>query len=90
MILYAGAVLLTPGFFTDAFGFALLTPPFRAAVYNYLRKRISVQSFEMGQGARHQRPPHSSSPHDTVIDGDFHEVDPAKKPTHSPSEWTKH
>ena len=27
MILFAGALLLTPGFFTDAVGFALLTPP---------------------------------------------------------------
>ena len=27
MILFAGALLLTPGFFTDAVGFALLMPP---------------------------------------------------------------
>ena len=29
MILFAGALLLTPGFFTDAVGFLLLTPAFR-------------------------------------------------------------
>lgn len=28
-LLFAGAVLLTPGFITDALGFALLFPPFR-------------------------------------------------------------
>lgn len=28
-LLIAGALLLTPGFFTDAFGFLLLTPPLR-------------------------------------------------------------
>lgn len=28
-LLVAGALLLTPGFFTDAVGFALLTPPLR-------------------------------------------------------------
>ncbi|MFT5104861.1 MAG: UPF0716 protein FxsA [Verrucomicrobiales bacterium] len=32
MILIAGVVLLTPGFLTDAIGFALLVPPVRAVV----------------------------------------------------------
>jgi len=32
LILVAGAVLLTPGLLTDAFGFMLLIPPSRAAV----------------------------------------------------------
>ncbi len=31
-LLVAGALLLTPGFFTDAVGFLLLTPPLRRAV----------------------------------------------------------
>jgi len=34
MILVAGAVLLTPGFLTDAVGFALLLPPVRAIIRN--------------------------------------------------------
>ena len=37
MILIAGVVLLTPGFLTDAVGFALLVPPFRT----FLRKRLA-------------------------------------------------
>merc|ERR1711974_102499 len=45
MILVAGVLLLTPGFFTDAVGFALLTPPFRKAAFVYLRKRVKVQTF---------------------------------------------
>ena len=32
MILLAGMVLITPGFLTDLFGLALLTPPFRAVM----------------------------------------------------------
>ena len=36
-LLIAGAFLMTPGFFTDAMGFALLIPPLRALIY----KRIS-------------------------------------------------
>ena len=44
MILMAGALLLTPGFFTDAVGFALLAPPIRSALIAYMRKRINVQT----------------------------------------------
>lgn len=95
MILIAGALLLTPGFFTDAVGFALLMPPVRRAAFNYLRKRVHVTQFEMGpDGPRTRRPGH---PGDDVIDGEYHEVDPgqqavspAKKPTHGNSGWTRH
>lgn len=41
MILVAGALLVTPGFFTDAVGFALLVPPVRDAAYRHLRRRIA-------------------------------------------------
>ena len=50
MILVSGALLLTPGFFTDAVGFALLVPAVRSAVFKYLKARVKVQSFEMGGG----------------------------------------
>lgn len=90
MILIAGALLLTPGFFTDAIGFALLMPPIRSAVFAYMRKRITVQNFEMGAGGPRQSGPGRQSQPENVIDGEFHEVDPTKTPTHPPSEWTKH
>ena len=51
MILLAGALLLTPGFFTDATGFALLIPPVRSWAYRQLRARVKVQRFEYGPGA---------------------------------------
>lgn len=37
MILVAGAVLITPGILTDAFGFSLLMPPVRAALKPLLK-----------------------------------------------------
>jgi len=44
MILIAGALLLSPGFFTDLIGFAILVPPIRAAlrktVVAFLMQRI--------------------------------------------------
>jgi len=85
MILIAGVLLLTPGFFTDAVGFLLLFPPFRAAAYRYIRARIKVQSFSMGEQTRQD-----TGADDTIIDADYTEVDPPKRPTHGPSGWTKH
>jgi UPF0716 protein FxsA len=87
MILIAGALLLTPGFFTDAMGFALLMPPVRKSVFNYMRKRVQVQSFSMG-GVHTQNTTHPRD--EGVIEGEFVEVDPSKRPTHQPSGWTKH
>ncbi|MCW8843370.1 MAG: FxsA family protein, partial [Rhodobacteraceae bacterium] len=60
MILISGALLLTPGFFTDAIGFSLLLPPVREAVYRFLRKRVQVQSFSMG--STHRAEPYRSGP----------------------------
>jgi UPF0716 protein FxsA len=92
MILFAGALLLTPGFFTDAVGFALLVPRFRTAAFNYIRKRIQVQSFSMGASGGASR----SAPED-VIETEYHAVDDdddlppqSKSPTHRQSGWTKH
>jgi UPF0716 protein FxsA len=90
MILFSGALLLTPGFFTDAVGFLLLVPAFRHAAYTWLRARVKVQQFQMGTGpARH--PPHHPEGSGPVIDGKFQEVDPPRRPTHpGNSGWTRH
>lgn len=87
MILIAGALLLTPGFFTDGVGFALLMPPVRHAAFNYLRKRVHVERFEMGPDGpqRHRRPPHGPD----VIEGEYEELDPPANSGRSPSGWTK-
>ena len=69
MILFSGALLLTPGFFTDTVGFLLLVPQFRVHVFKFVRARVKVQSFTMGQHPRNPRP---SGP--DIIDGDFEEV----------------
>ena len=41
MILVAGALLLTPGFLTDAVGFTLLIPGSRRVIKGWLRQRFS-------------------------------------------------
>lgn len=84
MILVSGVLLLTPGFFTDAVGFALLMPPIRKAVYAYVRSRVTVTQFQMGTG----RPkPHSSA--DVIIDGEFQDVTPTRNPNAGPSGWVE-
>ncbi len=40
LILFAGALMLTPGFITDVFGFILLIPPTRAVVRVALMRRF--------------------------------------------------
>ncbi|MEO1316387.1 MAG: FxsA family protein [Pseudomonadota bacterium] len=42
LILVAGVVLLTPGFFTDAVGFMLLIPPVRDVAIAWLARRMVV------------------------------------------------
>lgn len=89
MILFAGALLLTPGFFTDAVGFALLVPAVRKAAYKAIRARVSVHSFGTpGQGQEHrQNPPYRQ---DDVIDGEFYEIPENANQNNGPSGWTKH
>lgn len=83
MILISGALLLTPGFFTDAVGFVLLIPPVRSAVFVYFRSRVKVQGFSAGATRQSQY-----NPADTVIDAEYEEVDPKAKPGNSG--WTRH
>jgi UPF0716 protein FxsA len=44
MVGIAGVLLLTPGYFTDLLGIALLIPAVRSAIYAWLRTRIGVVS----------------------------------------------
>lgn len=45
MLLIAGALLLTPGFFTDAIGFICLVPSIRSKIANSLLKRAIVAQY---------------------------------------------
>ncbi len=91
MILFSGALLLTPGFFTDAVGFAFLIPRFRAAAYRAIRDRVNIQSFGTPGGGMGPRPGPQGGrdPRGGVIDGDFHEIPEQPRQTKGPSGWTK-
>lgn len=85
MILIAGVLLLTPGFFTDAVGFALLMPPVRVAVFRYLKSKAKVTHFSMGA----QQQAYRSRGQGDVIDGEFTEVTPKRDPNAPPSGWVE-
>jgi UPF0716 protein FxsA len=66
LLAIAGALLITPGFVTDGFGFLLLLPPARAAVAERMLARVVV----MGDGARFgNRSQRAQGP--TIIEGEF-------------------
>lgn len=90
MILVSGALLVTPGFFTDALGFALLTPPVRRGLLSLLRKKVKIQTVNYGRPPQNAaRPGYRPAANDT-IDGDFIEVKAAQDPDKSKSGWTEH
>ena len=78
LILFAGAVLLTPGFFTDAVGFALLLPPVRAFLIARIRERIVVHQARSGPAQRAQP---------DIIEGEYESLDPDERPD---SGWRRH
>jgi UPF0716 protein FxsA len=84
MILFAGAMLLTPGFFTDAMGIALLVPAVRRAVLRYLARHMQFASFSVRTSTGGPRP------RPGVIDADYVELDPEKPPGGQTSGWTRH
>lgn len=99
MILVSGALLLTPGFFTDALGFALLVPAVRRAVLRQVARRVSVSQVVLGgapQGPRPDlragpRPGAAAHPAPDVVEAEWTEIPPDQRPTHRPpSGWTRH
>ncbi|MEM6901507.1 MAG: FxsA family protein [Pseudomonadota bacterium] len=90
MILFSGALLLTPGFFTDAVGFALLSPQIRRRVFSFLRQRLNVRTVHYGPSsdfAGTSPPPDAAK---DTIEGEYSEVEPATGADTRKSGWTKH
>lgn len=67
MLLVAGALLLTPGFVTDAIGFLILVPPLRRRIIHaFLLRRVLTTAAAPGQ---------SSPGRARVIEGEFRRED---------------
>ncbi len=80
LLFFAGALLLTPGFFTDAVGFVLLVPPLRRKIIRHLLSR-RVFGATVGSASGHtiyeQTPPGPAHPsgRGRVIDVDHEKID---------------
>lgn len=72
LVLLAGALLLTPGFLTDGFGFFLLIPPSRALVNRAIRSKVR---FTVGLGPASGSRPRPSGDGASAARGDDVEVD---------------
>ena len=70
-LLLGGALLLTPGFVTDAMGFVFLIPPLRRAIgawlWRLLQRRGGVHTHGFESRTTYR---------EGVIEGEFHEVSP--------------
>jgi UPF0716 protein FxsA len=57
LLVFAGALLLTPGFFTDAIGFLFLVPPLRQALIRWFLSKSEIHAQPRpgpAQGRRHE------------------------------------
>ena len=87
MSVLAGMLLIVPGFLTDIVALTLLIPQVQTAAFAALRRRARMQGMGMGIAPSGAARPANN---DRVIDADFEEVSPPKRPTHNPSGWTQH
>jgi UPF0716 protein FxsA len=89
LILVAGVLLLTPGFFTDGVGFALLTPPVRAMVIKWgaakFAKNPNVVFTQQGHPYQGQQTPRDPG----AVDVDYVVLDDDEPSEPGNSGWTK-
>lgn len=85
MILVAGLLMLTPGFFTDTVGFLLLIPPVRSAIIAWLGPRLAARAVHVGPGMGAPRPPRQD---EGTIDGEYEDLTDGP-PRPGGSGWSK-
>ncbi|MDA9990464.1 FxsA family protein [Paracoccaceae bacterium] len=74
MILFAGALLLTPGFFTDAVGFSFLMPWFRTCIFKFVKRKIEFQNVNSKDFNDNTRHGYNKKSHgDIIIEGEYRE-----------------
>jgi UPF0716 protein FxsA len=93
LIILGGALLLTPGFITDVFGFLLLIPPtralFRKSVVGLLAKRnpityVGVKAAPHAERAWNERAARRRGPNGDYVEGTASEVRDDDEPAEEP------
>jgi len=88
LILVAAVMLLTPGFFTDAFGLSLLIPPFRTLLIKSGAQRFATKGFVFVNGQQMNEPPRQPASSD-IVDADYEVLDDDEPKQPGSSGWTK-
>jgi UPF0716 protein FxsA len=74
LVLFGGALLLTPGFLTDIFGILLLLPPTRAVARRMLVRRFAHRMVVSMTAPRRPAPPPDADVEGTAVDLDRREL----------------
>jgi UPF0716 protein FxsA len=90
LILAAGMLLLTPGFFTDSIGLLLLVPAVRERVIAWGAARLTVRAASFASAPAPRRPGGTGA----TIDADYEVLDAEREPEDPPPEqrrsgWTR-
>lgn len=82
VLLVGGALLLTPGFFTDGLGFVCLLPGLRKPLAEWLIRRGMIGAINInGGGGPNYQETNQHGPNDpTIIEGEFEEQPTPKTP----------
>ncbi len=88
LVIFGGALLLTPGFLSDVFGVLMLAPPSRAVIRRMLSRRLATRvAFSVGgpagaagaEAAMRARRRRQSSGRDDVVDSTATEIDDSRR-----------
>ena len=85
LILVAGVLLLTPGFFTDAVGLSLLIPPVRETLIRWGASKVTVRAAGVLRRSDGRRAPGPGRP----IDADYEVLDDGDDARPGDSGWTR-
>ena len=82
LIVFGGALLLTPGFVTDVLGLTLLAPPTRAFYRALLVRRFGLRlaAGAVGRVTGRRPRPRTGAPGDFDVEGHATEIDPHRLP----------
>jgi UPF0716 protein FxsA len=87
----AALLLILPGFLGDLVALALLVPAVQRLVARRFAGRGGVRVATMqATGIHGVRPSRPEPPRDRVVEAEWEEVPPPKRPTHNSSGWTRH
>ena len=87
----AALLLILPGFLGDLLALALLVPAVQRLAARRFAARSGARVVTMRTTGFHGvRPAQPESPRDRVVEAEWEEVPPPKRPTHNPSGWTRH